>query len=144
MAIRRRGNAVWTGDLRTGHGRVSSESGVIRDTPYSFATRFEDKPGTNPEELIAAAHAACYSMALANALANKDYHPEGIETHATCVLTPQGGGFAITKMRLEVRAHVPGIDPQIFQQIAEQADGECPVSNLLRPGLEIEREATLA
>jgi osmotically inducible protein OsmC len=140
----RRAEAVWEGDLRKGKGRITSDSGVIEDAGYSFSTRFENEPGTNPEELIAAAHAACYSMAFANTLAEKGYEPQSIETQATCMLTSQaGGGFAITKMHLQVRGRVPGIDQELFAQIAEEADGGCPVSNLLRSGLEIKREVTL-
>ena len=142
--LKRRAEAVWEGDLRGGKGRISSESGVLEDASYSFSTRFENEPGTNPEELIAAAHAACYSMAFANTLAEKGYEPQSIETQATCTLASrEGGGFAITKMLLEVRGRVPDIDQELFQQVAEEADGGCPVSNLLREGLEIEREATL-
>lgn len=142
--IRRTAEAVWKGDLRGGEGRIASESGALEDVAYSFSTRFEDEPGTNPEELIAAAHAGCFSMAFANTLAEKGYTPESVETQATCVLSSQeGGGFAITRMHLKVRGRVPGIDQALFEQIAEEADAGCPVSNLLREGLEIELEAAL-
>jgi osmotically inducible protein OsmC len=142
--LKRRAEAVWEGKLRDGEGRITSDSGVLKDATYSFLTRFENEPGTNPEELIAAAHAGCFSMAFANTLAEKGYDPESIETHATCVMTSQkGGGFAITKMLLKVHGRVPGVDQAIFEQIAEEADAGCPVSNLLREGLEIELEATL-
>lgn len=143
--IRRSAEAVWNGDLRGGSGRIASNSGVLADTPYSFATRFEQKPGTNPEELIAAAQAACYSMAFAHTLATKGYQPESVETHATCSLSPQAeGGFKITRMRLDVRGQVPGIDEETFRQIAQEAELGCPVANLLRSGLEIELHAALA
>jgi osmotically inducible protein OsmC len=142
--LRRTAEAVWKGKLRDGEGRITSESGALDDVGYSFTTRFENEPGTNPEELIAAAHAGCFSMAFANTLAEKGYRPESIETHATCVLASQEGrGFAITRMLLRVRGRVPNIDRALFEQIAEEADGGCPVSNLLREGLEIELEATL-
>lgn len=142
--LKRQASAVWRGDLRGGEGQMSSETGVLQDATYSFSTRFENEPGTNPEELIAAAHAGCYSMAFANTLAQKGYDPQSIETQATCFLTSQeGGGFAITKMRLEVRGRVPDIDQAKFEQVAAEADKGCPVSNLLRNGLEIEREVTL-
>jgi len=142
--FKRKAEAVWLGDLRGGKGRISSESGVLKDAGYSFSTRFENEPGTNPEELIAAAHAACYSMAFANTLAQKGHTPQSIETHATCILASQeGGGFKIARMRLQVRGRVPGIDQELFEKIAEEADGGCPVSNLLREGLKIEREVTL-
>ena len=142
--ITRNAKAVWQGDLRQGSGTISTGSTVLVEQPYSFATRFENRPGTNPEELIAAAHAACYSMAFASTLASNGYKPERIHTHATCIMTPhKGGGFRITKMRLQVRGEVPGITAETFAQVAEEADKGCPVSNLLRPGLEIERETEL-
>ncbi len=142
--IKRVARVVWSGDLRTGKGRIDTESGVLEDVGYSFGTRFEDEPGTNPEELIAAAHAACYSMAFANVLAERGYDPEAIETHATCSLSPQeGGGFEITGMRLVVSGEVADIDEETFRRIAHEADEECPVSNLLREGLQITLEPTL-
>jgi osmotically inducible protein OsmC len=142
--IKRTAKAVWNGDLRGGKGRIASSSGVLKDTPYSFATRFKDAPGTNPEELIAAAHAACYSMAFADTLSSKGYQPERIETHAICLLSPgEEGGFKITKMRLETRGQVPGIDETTFRQVAQEAERGCPVSNALRGGVEIELEASL-
>lgn len=143
--IERTGTAVWTGDLRSGEGTMSTGSAVLRDTPFTFATRFQQAPGTNPDELIAAAHAGCYSMSLGNVLSQKGYQVEGIETTATVHLTPQeGGGFAISKSALEVRGRVPDIQIETFQQLAEEAEAACPVSNLLRPGLQIELEAMLA
>ena len=142
--IKRKSGAVWHGNLKEGNGRISSESGALENVSYSFSTRFENEPGTNPEELIAAAHAGCYSMAIANTLDQKGYSPESIETHATCVLVSlEGGGFAITRMLLNVRGRVPDIDQATFEQIAHEADGECPVSNLLREGLDIELKAKL-
>jgi osmotically inducible protein OsmC len=142
--IQRSGTAVWSGDLRGGEGTVGTESAVLRDEEYTFATRFRNAPGTNPEELIAAAHAGCYSMAIANVLSKKGYEVDGIETTATVHLSPQDGGFAITKSALEVRGRVPDIDEETFKRLTEEADGACPVSNLLRPGLEIELRAILA
>jgi osmotically inducible protein OsmC len=111
--------------------------------PYSFATRFDNRPGTNPEELIAGAHAACFAMAFANTLTNKGHKPESIDVQAACVLQKQIEGFAITRMKLQVRGVVPGIDGDTFSQIAREADRGCPVSNLLRPGLTIELETEL-
>jgi osmotically inducible protein OsmC len=135
---------VWTGNLRSGKGRIDSESGVLKDERYDFGTRFEDIPGTNPEELIAAGHAACYSMAFAHTLAEKGYQPERIETRATCTVSPQkGGGFRITTMHLQVRGKVPGIDEGTLRQIAHEADQGCPVSNLLRGGAKIELDIAL-
>ena len=106
--------------------------------------RFEDKPGTNPEELIAAAHAACFSMAIAGTLAKNGYEPVRTDTTATCILASKdGGGHEITGMQLHVRAEVPGMETDIFQKMIVEADKACPVSNLLRSGLEIQIDATL-
>lgn len=143
--IRRTGTAVWTGDLRGGEGTLSTGSAVLRDAEYTFATRFQDAPGTNPDELIATAHAGCYSMSFANVLSKQGYEVEGIETSATVHLSPkEGGGTAITKSALQVRGRVADIDAETFERLAHEADEACPVSNLLRPGLEIELEAILA
>ena len=142
--IERTGTAVWRGDLPSGEGTVSTESAVLRDEEYTFATRFKSAPGTNPEELIAAAHAGCYSMAFANVLSKKGYEVEGLETRATIHLARQEDGFAITKSALEVRGRVADIDADTFERLAGEADGACPVSNLRRPGLEIELEVVLA
>ncbi len=135
--LSRSASAEWNGDLRGGNGRMSTASGAFRDQAYSFATRFENTPGSNPEEMIAAAHAACFSMAFANALAKGGHTPESVRTTATCVLSPKhGGGFRIARMHLDTVARVPGIDADTFQQIAEQAKTGCPVSVLLAPGLD--------
>ena len=142
--IERTAEAIWNGELKGGTGQISSSSGVLDSTPYSFATRFENARGTNPEELIAAAHAACYSMAFAATLGRKGFRPEQIQTRAICSLTPQQpSGFKITKMRLETRAKVGGLEDAAFQEIAREAERACPVSNALRGGLDIELEATL-
>ena len=142
--IEQTGTAVWTGDLRGGKGTISTGSAVLRDAEYTFATRFQGAAGTNPDELIAAAHAACYSMSLGNVLSKKGYQVEGIETTAKVHLTPkEGGGFRISKSALQVRGRVPNIDAETFQNVAHEADQACPVSNLLRPGLQIELQATL-
>ncbi len=142
--IQRSAGAVWNGNLAKGNGQITSASGVLNNTPYSFKTRFEQSPGTNPEELIASAHAACYSMAFAHTLSEQGYQPQSIETQAICSLEPQKeGGFKITKMRLETKGSVPGIDSNKFEQIAQQAEAACPVSNALRGGLQIELEVTL-
>jgi osmotically inducible protein OsmC len=143
--IKRTAEAVWKGELRGGSGEISSASGVLKETPYSFGTRFEQRLGTNPEELIAAAQAACFSMAFAATLGDKGYKPDSIETQATCTVSSQpAGGWKITKMRLVTRGRVPGMDGQTFERIAQEAEGNCPVANLLRGGLEIELEASLA
>jgi len=140
--IKRHGQAAWRGGLRGGKGVVSTESGALDKLAYSFSTRFENEPGTNPEELIAA---ACYSMAFSATLEEKGYSPKSVETHATCVMSPkQGGGFEIIEMHLKVRGEVPGLDNETFVEIAHEADKGCPVSNLLRPGLTIKLDAALA
>jgi osmotically inducible protein OsmC len=139
----RQAGAVWKGDLRKGNGVISTESTVLARVPYSFSTRFENEPGTNPEELIAAAHAACYAMAFANTLAKKGYTPESIDIYAACVLEKQDTGFAITRIKLRARGVVPDIDSDTFSQVAKEADKGCPVSNLLRPGVVIEHETEL-
>jgi osmotically inducible protein OsmC len=142
--IERVAEATWNGDLRGGNGNFSSSSGVLRDIPVSFKTRFEHEPGTNPEELIASAHATCYSMAFAATLGRKGYQPQEIHTKATCVMEPQRpSGFKITKMRLETQAKVDGLDEATFQEIAREGEQACPVSNALRGSLEIELNATL-
>jgi osmotically inducible protein OsmC len=143
--ILRKAGAVWEGDLRNGAGFISTESLALNEQPYSFETRFEDQPGTNPEELIAAAHAACYSMAFASTLKKKGYSPGRLDTDAVCKMVPkEGGGFGIKEMHLRVRGKVAGIDDGQFKQIARQADKSCPVSNLLRDGLEIHLDVELA
>jgi len=144
MAIERTASAVWSGDLRGGSGRFTMSSGTLKETPYSFATRFEQAPGTNPEELIAAAHASCYSMALTATLGARGFHPQEVATEATCVLEPQSaGGFKITGMRLNARAKVVGLSDDQFQEIAKAAETTCPVSNALRGGVNIHLTATL-
>ncbi len=137
--IERAASAVWNGELRGGNGQISSNSGTLNDTPYSFATRFEQAQGTNPEELIAAAHAACYSMAFSNYLSQQGHVPDEINTRATITLD----GSVISKMRLVTQGRVPGLDEETFKRLAEEAEKKCPVSNLLRPGLEISLEASL-
>ncbi len=135
--LRRTAQAVWYGDLRGGNGKISASSKVFQNADFSFATRFENTPGTNPEELIAAAHASCFSMAFANMLAQKGFHPESIQSSATCVLSSKKeGGFRISKMELVTEGKVPNIDEATFKQIAEEASKGCPISVLLRPGVD--------
>jgi lipoyl-dependent peroxiredoxin len=129
--MKRKASAVWNGGLKEGKGTLSSASGVLNGTPYSFATRFEDKPGTNPEELIAAAHAGCFSMALSAILGESGVTPESISTTATVVIEKQGDGFAITESHLEVRAKVPGLQEAKFMEAAKKAEEGCPVSKVL-------------
>lgn len=144
MTIIRKAGAVWEGDLLSGKGLINTESRALYEQPYSFKTRFQNEPGTNPEELIAAAHAACFSMAFANTLKKEGYSPEWVETNAECVMEAlEEGGFGIKKMKLHVRGQVPDIDPATFIKVSKLADQGCPVSNLLRPGLEIEHDVEL-
>jgi osmotically inducible protein OsmC len=135
--IKRKSHALWKGGLQAGSGVLTSESRALNETPYSFATRFGDKRGANPDELIAAAHAGCYSMALANTLKQKGYEPERVLTVATAVLEKKEEGFAITEMHLDISASVPNLDEAEFRRLVEEADKSCPVSNLLREGLSI-------
>jgi len=139
----RKAGALWTGDLKAGNGLISTESRTLFELPYSFQTRFGDKEGSNPEELIAAAHASCLSMAVTSALEKNGFTPVQTETTATCTVASKNGGFEITKMRLHVRCEVPDIDEATFKKLVMEADKGCPVSNLLRDGLGIEITATL-
>lgn len=139
--MRRKASAVWKGGLKDGQGTISTESGVLSDTQYSFSTRFEDGVGTNPEELIAAAHAGCFSMALSGQLAQAGLTAESIETTATVRLEKTDAGFAITSVHLEVKAKVPGADQQQFETATSNAKAGCPVSKVLKA--EITMEATL-
>ena len=137
--IERTASSVWHGDLRSGAGQIDSTSGVFRAIPFTFATRFENAKGTNPEELIAAAHAACYSMAFANYLSEQGHTPEEISTRATITLDTG----VINKMHLVTRGRVPGLDAASFARLAAEAEKHCPVSNLLRSGLTISLDASL-
>ncbi len=140
--MQRKASAVWRGGLKDGRGVVSSASGVLKDTPYSFSTRFENQPGTNPEELIAAAHAGCFSMALSAQLGNAGLTPESIETTATLTLDKTDAGFTITAIHLDVKARVPNADRAKFEEAANNAKTGCPVSRVLNA--KISMNATLA
>ncbi|MGR3371885.1 OsmC family protein [Pseudooceanicola sp.] len=140
--MKRSGSAVWQGDLKTGKGHISSQSGVLDDAQYGFNTRFEDGPGTNPEELIGAAHAGCFSMALSNIMGEDGVTPDQIATKASVTLEQKDDGFAITKVHLDVTAAVPGMSEEDFQAAAEKAKSGCPVSKLLNA--EITMDARLA
>ncbi|WP_312717182.1 OsmC family protein, partial [Stutzerimonas nitrititolerans] len=126
--MKKTASAVWQGDLKTGKGAISTQSGALKDNPYGFNTRFEDAPGTNPEELIGAAHAGCFSMALSLMLGQAGLTAERIETRAEVTLDKEGEGFAITAIALTLEARIPGADEAQFQQIANQAKEGCPVS----------------
>jgi osmotically inducible protein OsmC len=129
--MERKASAVWKGNLKDGQGAVSSASGILSNTKYSFATRFESAPGTNPEELIAAAHAACYSMALSAQLTGAKLTPESINTNATLTLEKLESGWAITAVHLDVVAKVPGATAESFNKAAQDAKANCPVSKVL-------------
>ena len=139
--MKRTASAVWQGDLKQGKGTVSTQSGVLKDTQYSFTTRFESGAGTNPEELIAAAHAGCYSMALSAFLGQAGFTPKKISTQASLTFEQVEGNWTITAIHLEVRASVPGIDKAKFDAIAADAKAKCPVSRVLKA--EITLSATL-
>jgi osmotically inducible protein OsmC len=134
--IQRSASVQWNGDLRTGSGKISTASGVLREVPYSVPSRFESGKGTNPEELIAAAHASCFSMMLAKILGDQKKTPTEINTKATLTLGQRGGGWKITKIQLETEVAGGGIDEPTLKQAAAQAKEQCPVSVLLKPGLE--------
>ncbi|CAM6785877.1 MULTISPECIES: OsmC family protein [Enterobacter] len=132
MTIHKHGSAHWSGDIKRGKGTVSTESGVLNQQPYGFNTRFEGEKGTNPEELIGAAHAACFSMALSLMLGEAGYTADSIDTTADVSLDKIDGGFAITKVALNSKVTVPGIAPQQFDGIIQKAKAGCPVSQLLK------------
>jgi osmotically inducible protein OsmC len=136
--MKRTASAVWNGGLKDGKGSISTESGVLANTQYSFSTRFEDGKGTNPEELIAAAHAGCFSMALSAELGNAGKTPESIETEAAVTLLKTDAGFTITAVHLKVRAKIPGMMPDDFAKLAENAKAGCPVSRVLKADITME------
>ena len=130
--MKRKASAVWQGGLKDGKGTISTDSGVLSNTQYSFSTRFEDGQGTNPEELIAAAHAGCFSMALSGQLGNAGMTAESINTTASVTLEKTDAGFTITKVHLDVTAKIPGADAAAFETAASNAKAGCPVSRLLK------------
>ena len=138
--MKRSGSAVWRGGLKGGNGVVSTASGVLKDSAYSFGTRFEEKPGTNPEELIAAAHAACFSMALSAILGESGITPDSVATTAVVTLEKVDGGFAVTASHLTVKAKVPGVDEKKFMEAANAAKAGCPISKLLNAKITMEAE----
>jgi osmotically inducible protein OsmC len=139
--MKRTASAVWKGGLKDGKGSISTESGVLSATQYSFSTRFEEGKGTNPEELIAAAHAGCFSMALSAQLGAENKTAESIQTEAAVTLVKTDDGFTVSAVHLKVRAKVPGASPPDFQKTAEAAKANCPISRLLKA--EITMEAKL-
>lgn len=129
--MKRKASAVWKGGLKDGKGAISTDSGVLADTQYSFGTRFEDGKGTNPEELIAAAHAGCFSMALSGQLGTAGMTAEQISTSATVTLEKTDAGFTVTTVHLDVTARIPGADSAAFETAANNAKAGCPISRLL-------------
>ena len=133
--MKRTASAVWHGDLKQGHGALLTQSGVLKETPYSFNTRFENGAGTNPEELIAAAHAGCFTMALSAMLGGAGFPPKRLATQASLSLEQVEGNWTITAVHLENEAWVPGLSEQKFAEIANNAKANCPVSRLLKANI---------
>ena len=135
------GSAAWSGGIKDGKGAISTHSGALKDYPYGFASRFEGKPGTNPEELIGAAHAGCFTMALSLILGEAKLTAEHMETRAEVTLDKDGDGFSITAVHLTLQAKIPGADQATFEQLTAKAKAGCPVSKLLNAAITL--EATL-
>ena len=140
--MKRNASAVWQGGLKDGKGRLTTNSGVLSDTQYSFNTRFEEGVGTNPEELIAAAHAGCFSMALSMMLGEVDIKPEQIDTTATVNLEKDEGGFSITAVHLETSVRSPGAAQEAVLKAAEKAKAGCPVSRVLNAKITMNAKLT--
>jgi osmotically inducible protein OsmC len=134
----RNARAVWRGNGRDGGGKVSTESGVLAATPYSFRTRFESEKGTNPEELIAAAHAGCFSMTMAFVLQAVGYTPAELSVDAAVTIEPEGQGFRISQSALTLRANVPNLDRAKFAELAKDAEKNCPVSRVLKAAITLD------
>lgn len=141
MAINKTASVVWTGDIKTGKGAISTESGALANYPYGFAARFEDQKGSNPEELLGAAHAACFTMATAAALSKAGHVPERLETKARITLDREGEGWAIKASHLTLEAAIPGISDAEFQRIAGEAKANCPLSKVIKADVSL--DATL-
>lgn len=136
----RTAHAIWDGSIQKGEGRMEVGSGTIKE-PFSFGTRFESQPGTNPEELVGAAHAGCFSMAFSKTLEDAGFTPEHIETSAEVTVEKQGGGFAMTRVQLDTKAKVPGLDESRFQELVRQANEACVVSQALKgPAIDVTGE----
>ena len=138
----RKAKAIWRGTGRGGSGHLSSESGVLSETPYSFRTRFEDEKGTNPEELIAAAHAGCFTMALAFGLQGEGFTQTELSTEAAVTLEQEGQGFRISRSALTLRAKVPHLDEAAFARLAGEAEKNCPVSKVLNATITLDAKLT--
>jgi osmotically inducible protein OsmC len=141
--MERTASAVWNGGLKDGKGTVSTQSGVLSNTQYSFSTRFENGTGTNPEELIAAAHAGCFTMALSAQLGQANLTPESLETKASLKFEKTDQGFTVTAIHLETRAKVPGASAEAFDTAAQNAKNGCPISRLFKGNTEISLDAKL-
>lgn len=139
--MKKSASAHWSGGIKDGNGSISTETGVLREAPYGFKSRFEDGPGTNPEELIAAAHAACFTMALSLGLGNAGLTADSIDTKAVVTLDKDGDGFSITSSQLTCKAKVPGADAATFDTIAQATKVACPVSKVLKANITL--DATL-
>jgi osmotically inducible protein OsmC len=135
--MKRSASAVWHGDLKQGHGALATHSGVLKDTPYSFGMRFEQAPGTNPEELLAAAHAGCFTMALTASLGRAGFVPKRLATQAVVSLEQVDGKWTINHVQLTTEAWIPGIDVTHFQKIAADAKADCPVSRLFKADISL-------
>jgi osmotically inducible protein OsmC len=138
MTIKRRGSAVWSGGLKDGKGAISTESGALKDYPYGFASRFEGQRGSNPEELIGAAHAACFTMALSLILGEAKLVADKLATSAAVTLEQVEGKWTITAVHLAIEARIPGADQASFERLAETAKANCPVSKLLKAAITLE------
>ena len=143
MKIKRRGSASWKGGLKDGRGSITTESGALQAYPYGFASRFEGQKGTNPEELLGAAHAACFTMAFSFACDAAGFETKNVDTKAAVRLVMKGGGFSIEHISLTLEATVPGIDEATFQKIAAKAKADCPLSKALASVPEIALTAVL-
>lgn len=140
MKIKRNGQAVWAGDLKEGRGAISTASGSLKSYPYGFSSRFGDVAGTNPEELLGAAHAGCFTMALSLALGEAGLTAVALETHAEVTLESVEAGFAITAVHLTLRGEVPGVDVESFAAIAAGAKANCPVSKVLNAQITLDAQ----
>jgi len=138
--MKRTASAIWKGSLKDGKGLISTKSGVLSNTQYSFSTRFEDGIGTNPEELIAAAHAGCFTMALSAELGKADITPEALNTTATLTMDKLDAGWTVTAIHLAVEAKIPGADAGKFQEAAKNAKAGCPISRLLKADITMEAQ----
>jgi lipoyl-dependent peroxiredoxin len=141
--MQRKASAVWQGDLKSGNGSISTDSGTLKNTQYSFSTRFENGVGTNPEELLAAAHAGCFTMALSAQLGQANLTPESLETSASVKFEKTDAGFSITAIQLKTRAKIPGASESAFETAAQNAKAGCPISRLFKGNTEITLDAKL-